>query len=78
MFAAKYGHKRDISQWQDIHNVKIATYEAFLQSAEDKYVTVDKDEHKDFWEWVHKLSTSNEDQVCCFWSQMLIYLHAYV
>ena len=62
----------------DIHNVIVATYEAFLQSAVDEYGTVDKDEHKDFWEWVHKLSTLKEDQVCCFWSQILIYLRAYV
>ena len=78
LFAAKCGHKGDISQWQDIHNVLVATYEALLQSAVDEYTTVNKDENKNFWEWVNKLSTSNNDQVCCFWSQMLIYLHAYV
>ena len=78
VFAAKCGHKGDISQWQDIHNVLVASYEALLQSAIDEYTAVDKDEHHDFWEWVKELGTHNSDQVCCFWSQMLIYLHAYV
>ena len=78
VFASKCGHKGDICQWQDIHNVLVATYEALLQSAVEEYKAVDTDKNKDFWEWVDKLSSSNDDQVCCFWSQMLIYLHAYV
>ena len=78
VFAAKCGHKGDITQWQDIHNVLLATYEALIKSAVEEYRTVDKDINKDFWEWLKKLSSSNGDQVCHFWSQMLMYLHAYV
>ena len=78
VFAAKCGHKGDVCQWQDIHNVLVATYEALLQSAVEEYETVDTDKSKDFWKWVHKLTYSNDDEVCCFWSQMLLYLHAYV
>ena len=37
-----------------------------------------KDKNVDFWTWVKNLSSGNEDQVCCFWSQMSFYLHAYV
>ena len=43
VFAAKCGHKGDISQWQDIHNVLVATYEAFLQTATEEYIGVHKD-----------------------------------
>ena len=78
VFAAKCGHKGDISQWQDIHNVLVATYEAFLQTTTEEYIGVHKDKNVDFWTWVKNLSSGNEDQVCCFWSQMLSYLHAYV
>ena len=37
VFASKCGHKGDICQWQDIHNVLVATYEALLQSAVEEY-----------------------------------------
>ena len=47
VFAAKCGHKEDISQWQDIHNVLLATYEALIKSAVEEYRTVDKDINKD-------------------------------
>ena len=43
VFAAKCGHKEDISQWQDIHNIIVATYEALLQSAVEEYQTVNRD-----------------------------------
>ena len=42
VFAAKCGHKGDICQWQDIHNVLVATYEALLKSAVDEYTNLDK------------------------------------
>ena len=75
-FRTKCGHKGDISQWQDIHNVLLATYEAFLTSAVEEYKTIETD--KDFWAWVENLHNHERDQVCCFWSQILLYLHAYV
>ena len=79
VFAAKCGHKGDISQWQDIHNILLATYEALMKSAVEEYRIVDENKNKDFWEWLNQLSSSNGgDQICSFWSQMLIYLHAYV
>ena len=50
-----------------------------MKSAVEEYRIVDKNKNKDFWEWLNKLSSSNGgDQICSFWSQMLIYLHAYV
>ena len=66
VFAAKCGHK-GVAGHSQCNSCK---YGAFLQSAVDENGTVDKDERTDFLEWVHKLSTSSEDQVCCFWSQM--------
>ena len=37
VFANKCGHKGDINQWQDIHNVLVATYEVFLKSAVEEH-----------------------------------------
>ena len=48
VLAAKCGHKGDISG-----RIIVATYEALLQSAVEEYQTVNKDEYKDFWEWVN-------------------------
>ena len=45
VFAAKCGYKGDISQWQDIHNVILATYEALIKSAVEEYRVVDKDKN---------------------------------
>ena len=43
IFAAKCGHKEDISQWQDIHNILLGTYEASMKSAVEEHRIVDKD-----------------------------------
>ena len=78
VFAAKCGHKGDICQWQDIHNVLVATYEALLKSAVEEFTNLDKNTAEGFWKWVKILNSFNDDEVRCFWSQILIYLHAYV
>ena len=81
IFAAKCGHKGDnITQWQDIHNVLTACHEALLTSAVNDFHTIHKGEKNsdNFWEWLNNLiSTTNNNEVCRFWSQMLKYLHAY-
>ena len=78
VFAAKCGHKGDICQWKDIHNVLAASHEAILRSSVDEFLSLDKgDTAEAFWAWVQELPGSN-DQVACFWSKMLVYLHAYV
>ena len=78
VLAAKCGHKGDVTQWQDIHNVLAASHEAILRSAVDEFLLLDKgDTAEAFWTWVQELPGSN-DQVACFWSKMLVYLHAYV
>ena len=75
VLAAKCGHKGDVTQWQDIHNVLAASHEAILRSAVDEFILLDKgDTAEAFWTWVQELPGSN-DQVACFWRKMLVYLH---
>ena len=87
-FCRKCGHKGDISQWQDIHTVIVALYEAQMKQAIYQYCklkNVNMDNVTDttipdnFWTWI---KTYNEkythDELSSFWAQMLIYLHAYV
>lgn len=87
-FSRKCGHKGDITQWQDIHNVLVVLYEAQIKQAVYQYCklnNVNMDNIADttipdnFWTWI---KTYNEkymnDQLSSFWAQMLIYLHAYV
>ena len=44
VFAAKCGHKGDICQWQDIHNVLAATHQAMLRSAVEEFTLLGKGE----------------------------------
>ena len=44
--------KGDISQWQDIHNILLATYEALIKSAVEEDRVVDKDKNKDLVEQI--------------------------
>ena len=75
VFAAKCGHKGDITQWQDIHNVLTACHEALVKAAVEEYKKGDAS--RDFWVWVESLTGDSNNDVTRFWSQMLIYLHAY-
>lgn len=79
VFAAKCGHKGDITQWQDIHNVLTACHEALLSSAVCDFQNIHTTHrHDKFWEWLDNLTCdSNNNEVCQFWAQMLKYLHAY-
>ena len=61
VFAAKCGHK-DICQWQDIHNVLVATYEALLKSAVEEFTNLDKNTAEGFWKWVKILNSFNDDE----------------
>lgn len=78
-FAAKCGHKGDVTQWQDIHNILTACHEALLTSAVNDFHTIYKEGDCDkFWQWLDSLTANtNTNEVCGFWAQMLKYLHAY-
>ena len=78
IFASKCGHKGEINQWQDLHNILTACYEALFREAMEEFSKTDKEKKSEiFWEWMEKLRGENHNQVCRFWAQMLIYLHAY-
>ena len=78
------GHKGEVSQWQDIHNVILATYESLLRCAVEDYCkTIDIEntnvaQEDEFWKWVYKHRNESKDELCKFWLQMLLYMHAYI
>ena len=77
-FSAKCGHKGDISQWQDIHNVLTACHEALLRLAMEEYQTVKQGDPytaKEFWVWVDGLTGEGNNEVTQFWGQILTYRH---
>ena len=88
-FASKCGHKGDITQWQDIHNVLVAVYEAMLKAAMLQYckaksysTAAESSAHDSladgFWIWIKEYPNKYpQDQLSSFWCQMLMYLHAY-
>ena len=78
IFASKCGYKGDINQWQDLHNILTACYEALFRQAMEEFSKSDEEKKFEiFWEWVEKLRGDEHNQVCRFWAQMLVYLHAY-
>ena len=38
IFASKCGHKGDINQWQDLHNILTACYEALFRQAIEEFL----------------------------------------
>ena len=43
MGGSKYGHKGEITLWQDLHNIIIACYESLLRLAVEEYNNSDKE-----------------------------------
>ncbi len=88
VFARMCGHKGDVKQWQDIHNVLVTMYEAKMKYAVTqfcKFKRINPDDISDakvvdsFWTWLRGYSECYpQDKLSGFWSQMLIYLHAYI
>ena len=78
VFARQCGHKGDVTQWQDIHNIIVACYESLTRAAITEYSKCSAENTSDkFWQWLDKLSKQNTNEISKFWSQILIYLHAY-
>ena len=86
-FVRKCGHKGEVTQWQDIHQVLTAMYEAIMKLAIIQYCksnninisTVDATVSDNFWTWIKIYHQQfPNDQLSCFWSKILVYLHAYV
>ncbi len=81
------GHKKQPTQWQEIHMLLVATYETLLRKAILEYANrVGEDDTnilqhhaQAFWEWIHLVGSShNQDQVSCFWAITLIQLNSYL
>ena len=62
-FVRKCGHKSEVTQWQDIHQVLTAMYEAITKLQYCKSNNIN--------------TQFLNDQLSCFWSKILVYLHAY-
>ena len=88
VFARTCGHKGDVKQWQDIHNVLVAMYEAKMKYAVTQFCKskgINPDDIGDaevvdsFWTWLKTYSECYpQNELSSFWSQILIYLHAYI
>ena len=77
MLAAKCGHKGELSGRISIMYLQLVTKQ-YLDQQLSEFTLLDKgDPAEAFWTWVQELPDAN-DQVACFWSKMLVYLHAYV
>ena len=78
-FSKQCGHKGEVSQWKDIHNVIMALYESLLHESVKDYVSntcVNEQNSEAFWEQIKIYTTTSTSEVCRFWSQMLItYMH---
>ena len=87
-FSRKCGHKGDIAQWKDIQNVLVALCEATMKCAIIKNcnlnnlnvpgITDDKIPDE-FWTWIKTYQENDtHTELSRFWSQIVMYLHAYV
>jgi hypothetical protein len=79
IFAKECGHKGDVTQWQDIHNilVLVACHESITRAAILEFSKLGKQITSDsFCQWLNDRSKQNKNSICKFWSQFLIYLHA--
>ena len=77
-FAKQCGHKGEISQWKDIHKIILALYESLMHESVQDFVTTNEQSSEVFWRSIENYSTSSTSEECRFWSQMIIYIHAYI
>ena len=75
-FSKVCGHKGELSQWKDIHNIILALYEA-VQDFTTDHVACEQN-YERFWKQIEHLTKTSTSEVCRFWSQMMIYIHAYM
>lgn len=56
-FAKQCGHKGDVTQWQDIHNIIVACYESLTIAAITEYSKLGMENTPEkFWQWLGNLS----------------------
>ena len=76
------GHKKQPTQWQEIHMLLVALYEATLRKALLAFSSqceLDISNSKKFWIWVKSVGTaSNEDEISRFWATTLLMLNTYI
>ena len=80
-FAKVCGHKGEISQWKDIHNIILALYESLLYESIQDFTAGHlscEQNYERFWKQIEELTNTSTSEVCRFWSQMMIYIHAYI
>ena len=62
IFAKQCGHKGDVTQWQDIHDILAACHESLTRAAVIEYSRHGNDGRSDmFWEWIN--NSSNRTQM---------------
>ena len=87
-FAFQCGYKHELTQWQELHLMLMATHEVLLRKAVTEFKsqlhvhvhsTFSMSYGTVFWEWVDSLSCPlNKDQVSRFWASSLRTVNYYV
>ena len=74
------GYKHQLTQWQELHLMLTALYEALLRKAVKEYRATNQPRQNDgFWKWITQTSTdTNQDQISRVWATTLCQLHTYV
>ena len=76
------GHKKDLTQWQDIHLMLSALHKVLLRKCTNEYEKRIKAEERNittFWKFVTTLANdTNTDEVSRFWAGLLKILNTYM
>ena len=79
---AQCGYKKTPTQWQDLHLLLLALYQALLHKAFlefSKTNTSTTGKSKTFWAWLSKVSSKdNQDEISRFWASILPFMSSYV
>ena len=69
------GHKKIPTQWQEIHMLLLALYQALLHKAVLVYNKTEEasvGEYKKFWDWLSDIASGdNKDEISRFWARMI-------
>lgn len=80
--AYECGHKKQPTQWQEIHMLLVALYEATLRKALLSFSNtceLHTTSSEKFWRWIDNVDlASNEDEISRFWATTLRMLNTYM
>ena len=61
VFAKQCGHRGDVTQWKDIHNIIVACFEALTREAVMEYTKLGRENTSDkFWQWLDDTESNGD------------------